>query len=82
MASQDTATSTTADDVEMMDSQVSDTQREPVLKSDDEDENVGARSGSSLGGFWDIQGWNPGESPSLPYNYGLNDGFDTVLGAR
>jgi hypothetical protein len=70
MASQDTATSTTADDVEMMDSQVSDTQREPVLKSDDEDENGGARSGSSLGGFWDIQGWNPGESVYLHYHYG------------
>jgi len=81
MASQDTATSTTADDVEMMDSQVSDTQREPVLKSDDEDENVGARSGSSLGGFWDIQGWNPGESVLSAARYGSNDGIDAVLGA-
>jgi hypothetical protein len=81
MASQDTATSITADDVDMMDSQVSDTQREPILKSDDEDENVGARSGSSLGGFWDIQGWNPGESPSLPYHLVRKVDVDAVLGA-
>jgi hypothetical protein len=81
MASQDTATSTTADDVEMMDSQVSDTQREPILKSDDEDENVGARSGSSLGGFWDIQGWNPGGSLLCHSRYESNDGIDPVLGA-
>lgn len=81
MASQDTATSTTADDVEMMDSQVSDTQREPVLKSDDEDENGGARSGSSLGGFWDIQGWNPGGLLFCYSRYDSNDGIDIVLGA-
>jgi hypothetical protein len=81
MASQDTATSTTADDVEMMDSQVSDTQREPILKSDDEDENVGARSGSGLGGFWDIQGWNPGGLAFFHSRYDWNDGIDIVLGA-
>ena len=70
MDSQNTAitTSTTTDDVEMSQSQISDTQREPTLGSDAEDDDEQGRrvlaGRARLGSFWEIDGWNDGESES------------------
>lgn len=62
-------TATTAEDVEMTDSQpsqISDTQREPI-RSDDEDDHDhdGMKPGKELarlGSFWQVDGWRDGQS--------------------